>query len=278
MKVIKKINNNVAICIDKNNQELVVFGKGIGFKQMPYEIDDLSTIDRTYYGIDPSYLNLLNFIPEPVFQLTARIVDLAKNKIDYNLNPNITFTLADHLNFAIERYRKKINLKYPLQSSVERLYPVEMEIGKIALQLIEQEMKIKLPGGEASSIAMHFINAQSAFLNESHSTNNEQIIDDIVKIIEDFFHIQINTEDFNYMRFVTHIKTLLNKKGEDIEAADEYKKTYDSMKKQFSKFSRCVDKIKEYFMKHHDWNLNEEELLYLILHVSRLCTRERLNN
>ncbi|AET57030.1 beta-glucoside operon antiterminator [Paenibacillus terrae HPL-003] len=274
MKVVKKINNNVAICIDNNNQELVVFGKGIGFKPMPYELDDLSLIDRTFYGVDPRYLNLFNFVPESIFQLTARIVDLAKNKIEYNLNPNITFTLADHINFAIERAQKKVNIKSPLQSSVERLYPLETEIGKAAVQLIEKEMKIALPSGEASSIAVHFINAQSAF-NAKKAKYNEQTMDDIIRIIEDHFQIEINTEDFNYIRFVTHLKTLLTKKGEQLEATDEYKITYEELKKQFSEFSNCVDKIKQYFIEQHNWKLNEEESLYLILHVSRLCNRER---
>ena len=34
MKVVKKINNNVAICLDSNNCELVAFGKGIGFPKI----------------------------------------------------------------------------------------------------------------------------------------------------------------------------------------------------------------------------------------------------
>ena len=59
MKVIKKINNNVAICLD-NNTELIAFGKGIGFKQMPYELADLSVVTRTYYGVDRKYFDLLN--------------------------------------------------------------------------------------------------------------------------------------------------------------------------------------------------------------------------
>ena len=32
MRAIKKINNNVAICADSNNKELIAFGKGIGFR------------------------------------------------------------------------------------------------------------------------------------------------------------------------------------------------------------------------------------------------------
>ena len=46
MRVIKKINNNVALCLDNNNHELIAFGKGIGFPKIPYELDDLNKIDR----------------------------------------------------------------------------------------------------------------------------------------------------------------------------------------------------------------------------------------
>ena len=33
MKAVRKINNNVAICIDNNHKELIAFGKGIGFQR-----------------------------------------------------------------------------------------------------------------------------------------------------------------------------------------------------------------------------------------------------
>ena len=44
MKVIKKINNNVAICLDNNGKELIAFGNGIGFPKVPYEIHYLNKI------------------------------------------------------------------------------------------------------------------------------------------------------------------------------------------------------------------------------------------
>ena len=34
MKVIKNINNNVAICVDDNGHEVVAMGKGIGFSKL----------------------------------------------------------------------------------------------------------------------------------------------------------------------------------------------------------------------------------------------------
>ena len=56
MQVIKKINNNFAICVDGEGNELIAFGKGIGFPKVPYEIEDLSVINRTFYDIDQKYL------------------------------------------------------------------------------------------------------------------------------------------------------------------------------------------------------------------------------
>ena len=93
MKVIKKINNNVAIGLDGNNREVVIFGRGIGFGEMPYELKDLSKIDRTYYDIDRRYYGLLAEIPDKTFFLVTKLLDIAKTRIKGRLNPNLVFVL-----------------------------------------------------------------------------------------------------------------------------------------------------------------------------------------
>lgn len=40
----------------------------------------------------------------------------------------------------------------------------------------------------------------------------------------------------------------------------------------------CVLHIKEYLIEALDWTLSEEELLYLMLHINRLCSREDCNH
>lgn len=47
MELFKKINNNVALARDAKGREMVVFGKGIGFPAMPYELTDLSLVQRS---------------------------------------------------------------------------------------------------------------------------------------------------------------------------------------------------------------------------------------
>lgn len=107
MRVTKKINNNVAICQDGNGQELIALRKGIGFPKTPYELTDLSKIDMTFYRVSPQTITLLQEIPSDVINVSTKIVELAQQKLQNNLSPNIVFSLADHINFAIERAKKK---------------------------------------------------------------------------------------------------------------------------------------------------------------------------
>ncbi len=160
MKVIKNINNNVSLCLDSNNNEVVAFGKGIGFTKPPYEVD-LDKIQRTYYGIDPTYINMINDIPEDILDISDKIINYARMKLENPVSSNIVITLADHINFAIQRYKENMNIKLPIVHDIEYLFDTEMEIGEYALTLIRKTLKVFLPKEEAAYIALHIINAES---------------------------------------------------------------------------------------------------------------------
>ena len=152
MKVVKCINNNVAICLDDDNNELVAFGKGIGFKKPPFEID-VAVIQKTYYGIDENYVHMINEIPEEILLLSEEIIKYAEYELDYIFSPNIIFTLADHINFSIVRCKEKLNITLPIVQDIKFLYEKEYAIGTYALFLIEKKLNIKLPLEEASFIS-----------------------------------------------------------------------------------------------------------------------------
>lgn len=277
MKVIKKINNNVAVCLDNDGHELIAFGKGIGFPKTPYELTDLSKIWRTYYGINPSYLGLLNDIPEEVFKLSIKIVDFAKMKIENQINSNIIFTLADHINFAIERYKKGLDLKMPFVYDIQHLYEKEMQIGELAVELINKEMDLRLSKDEAVSIALHFINAENMQRNANDEQDEKKIINDITELIEKDFEMSVDRESFNYSRFVTHLQYLMKRKETNTSITSTNQKLFDSMKKEFADTYRCVIHIQGYLKNQLNWNPSNEELLYLMLHINRLCSREDCN-
>lgn len=276
MKVIKKINNNVAICLDSNNCELVAFGKGIGFPKMPYELQDLSLIDRTFYDLDSNIISLFNEIPESVMQVAVEIVDKAKGYLHTSLSDSFVFTLADHLHFTIQRCQEGMIIENPLSYELQYLYEKEMELAKWSRRLIYRRLFVRLPVEEEANIAMHFINAQATAKKKDEESDLTRIIDDITSIIEQELNLLIDRDDFNYSRFIMHLQYLLKRKDEKIIIQTSNLKMFQQMKKEFQDVYHCVLKIKDYFEKTLNWQLNDEELLYLMLHVNRFYNREGL--
>ena len=158
MKVIKAINTNAAICVDDDNNELVALGKGIGFPKCPYELNDLSVIQRTFYDVDRANYDLISELPDDVLRIAADLVDMYMMKSD-DVSSNLVFTLADHLAFAIKRVKENMSLDYPLRYDVQHLYETEYKLGKYAVDRIKKELKVYLPKEEAGNIAIHFINS-----------------------------------------------------------------------------------------------------------------------
>lgn len=127
MKAIKKINNNVVICTDSNNNELIAVGKGVGFGTFPREIS-LSDIERTFYDLDEAHLLVMKDLPDDVVLFAGKIIDMAKNTLDAEFSANVVLSLADHIAFAIERCRNNIKVKMPLAYDIEQYYPMECKI------------------------------------------------------------------------------------------------------------------------------------------------------
>lgn len=273
MRVIKKINNNAAICLDDSNRELVAIGTGVGFPECPYEITDLNVIQRTYYNVDSMYYGLLNSIPENIINVTVKIVDSFQATAEGPVSPNLMFTLADHIHFAIERFQKHIRIDTPLQYDIQHLYEKEYRLGLEALKTIRNDLKIRLPRGEASNIAMHFINAGAVSTGYGHGYV-DSVIADVTEIVGEATGIFIDKSTFDYSRFVTHVQYLLKRVQNKKLVSSKNQKMFESIRNQYPDTYNCVLRIRDYFSEELDMELNEEELLYLILHVNRLCVRE----
>lgn len=271
MRITKKINNNVALGVDPKGKEVVIFGKGIGFHEIPYELKDLSLISKTFYDIDPSYLELLSEIPEDIFNVSSKIVDYARSKVGCELNPSLAFMLADHINFAVIRLKKSIDITNPLTNDIKYLYKTEMEIGYKALDIIEEDLQIRFPKGEAASIALHIINAEGMQNDMNNTIKVTKIFKEITKTVEESFDFKIDQDSIDYSRFVIHLKYFVQRVKEPKEkVSDSTKLLLESIKAQFPDTYGCFQKIDSYFKNTLKWKYNEEDQLYLLVHLNRI--------
>lgn len=271
MKVVKNINNNVSLCLDSQGREVIAFGKGIGFKKPPYEVP-LNKIQRTFYDIDSNYLSVIAQLDEDIIDVSEEIINYANLKLENQYSANAIFTLADHIQFAMKRKNEHIHIKLPLYYEVLSLYPAEMEVGIYAISLIEKHFQIQLPKEEAVSITFHLVDYRNKIINISRN-NEETTIEKCTNMIENMMNIKVNKKEFNYSRYVSHLYYLLDRINEERSISSDNQKMFYILKEEFPKTYDCALKI----AKECHWNLNEEELMYLILHINRLCAHGDCN-
>lgn len=92
-----------------------MFGKGVGFKYMPYDITPTDEVQRIFFDVSRGMAGTLAGLSDNVLLAASDIVDLAKMELECKLNPNLVVALADHIQFAIERRREGIDVQNSLQ-------------------------------------------------------------------------------------------------------------------------------------------------------------------
>lgn len=277
MKIIKKINNNVALALDAKQRELVVFGKGIGFPAMPYELQDLSGVQRTFYDVDRRYFELLRDVPEAIILAADDIADIAREELDCTLNSNLTYALADHLNFAIQRSREGLNVPTPLAYDIRHLYPQEYAIAKEGLHQLCQTLQVSLPETEIVSIAMHIITAENE-VGDMHSTIlTAKVISEITALVEDRLSTKLDKDSFSYSRFAMHLRYLVQRMmhGKPLSSDNSMDAMFMTMRKEYPEIYSCVLEIDLFLRDTYGWTCSREEQLYLIMHIHRVCVERQ---
>lgn len=275
MKVVRKLNNNVAVCVDDNGEQLVAFSKGIGFPKTPYELTDLSKITMTFYNLDIRYFQMLKEISPRIFDVSTEIVKVATKRLDGMLNPNLLFTMADHISFAIQRYENSAGEQFLFSYDVEQLYPKETMVGRLALDLIHLRLGVELPESEITSIAMHLVNSKSVTVKTYQvQQSDEYLIQSIASIFEQEVDVTINKKSFDYHRFEMHLRYLLKRMREPQESrSGDIGNLFYTMKEDEPEIYFSAKRMSDFLEEALKKKNSDEEIFYLMLYIKRIKCR-----
>ena len=274
MKLLRKINNNAAVAQDKRGREMVVLGRGVGFHPMPYELTDLSVVYRTFYDVDPQYYEMLSSLPEEALMAAADIAEQAEIALQAELNPNLPFTLADHIAFAQEREKQGIRLATPLHYDVQHLYPQEYELGLQAMETVRLRTGTALPRAEAVNIALHIVNAELEGSDLSSTLAAVEVLDEVTVLVERELGIALDRESYNYARFAMHIQFLVRRLSSGKVMEQGSGKMLSEMSAEYPATYRCAQAVAKEIEQRHGWHCSSDEVLYLMLHIYRVQNRQ----
>lgn len=271
----KVINNNIISAYEKSGAEVIVMGRGIGFKKKQGEVvpaDQISKIFRIKSRtLTEQFKELLANMPLERVRILDEIISHAKDHLKLKLNQSIYVTLTDHINFAIERVSQGIEPQNALLWEIKRFYPQEFQLGIYALELIHDRLGILLPEDEAGFIALHFVNAEYG-TDIRDAVKFPDQMQAIVDIVERDLGILLDESSLHYERFMTHIKFLIQRIYRKELLSSEDRELSLLMQRKYPREYQCSVKVAEYIMQATGSRLSEEEIMYLSVHIRRVST------
>ncbi|WP_156855236.1 PRD domain-containing protein [Oceanobacillus sp. AG] len=278
-KIKKVLNSSVVLAENEHEKEHILLGKGIGYGQKSGNIIKEHQADQMFIPIENTkvkeFLGLLDAIPPLFIDLTQQIVNHAEKKLNTKLNSSIYFTLMDHLNFAVERYNKGINITNRVYWEIKNYYPEEFDIGEYALKIMNDKFDIELPIEEAANIAFHLINAHG--MESKDSMKTAKMIGIIVNLVRYILNINIDKENIHYIRFITHVKFFVERYFADQMLENDDNILFEQIANLYPEAMNGAFKIKEYIYQLYEKNIPNDELTYLAVHIHRLLSYDQLS-
>ncbi|MCI7222485.1 MAG: PRD domain-containing protein [Erysipelotrichaceae bacterium] len=278
MKVVRVFNNNAVLVENEANEEMVLIGKGIAFAKKTGDLINEELIQKKFV-FENSQLNeklakLFNEVPVKYIELTLDIVEMAGKELNTKFNSNIYIALADHIAYAVERCSNNETIKNALLWEIKKFYPNEFAAAMKALEMIRYETNIEMTEDEAGFIALHFVNGQSEGELMAQTVAVTKIVEDILHIVEYHFHFKIDETSLNYIRFVTHIQYFARRlfAKEVIDDGDDI--LFEQIKNRYQDSYNCSLKVKKYIGSNYHIDISNDELVYFILHINRVCNRK----
>lgn len=279
MIVEKVLNNNVVVSIDPTTKkEVILMGSGIAFNKKPGQLIDNKKIEKTFIVDNENLGNkikkLINQIPEGIFEITDEIVTYAIVELNIELDKQIYISLADHIAFAIKRYKRGITIKNELLSEIRRIHKDEYNVSLWAVDYINKKVHIKLPEDEAGFIALHFVNAGYKETT-TKSIASTKIIKDVLNIIKYHFSMELDENDLNYDRLLTHLKYFAKRIMNNNQNNSTDSNFVKMIENTYPESYKCAIKIGDYILKNNNYYVNDEERVYLTMHIQRVVTVTR---
>lgn len=269
----KLINNNIVFSTDAAGDEIILFGKAIGFGKKRGDTVPAEQVLRVFHattGQERKFLtNLVEDIDSVYIDLATEITALFEQELKVKVNDILLISLSDHISNAVFNKKEGIDVPLDILPQIIGIYPQEYGIARRGLDLIEKRVGVRLTPDEAGYIVLHYINCQGkAYRGDGKYRLLFQ--KKMVENVEDYYHVTLNRSSLYYHRFLTHLSFLAARihDGEMSDSPDSL--VYDLLIEKYPDLEGCIRRCDETIRNNFSVAINSEEKGYLALHIANM--------
>lgn len=124
-----------------------------------------------------------------------------------------------------------------------------------------------------TNIVLHLINGEMENSDMHATLEMTRVIRDVTELIEKNLHIVLDTTGFNYSRFVMHLRYLLQRMQQGTQENNGMSSVMRQLIREYPDIYCCTMKVASYLSDYFHQECNEDEKLYLFVHINRLKER-----
>lgn len=278
MKQIAKrvYNNNVVLSENASGEEIILVGKGLAFGLNKGDLINTDKIEKKFElkkEVNHKFQELIQDVSMEEILICDDVINYIKKTSNKEIDDSIYVTLTDHIVNMIDRLRQGIDFDSAALLNIKSLYKDEYKIALGAIDILRAKLNMNIDESEANFIALHMVNAE---LNSNMMQMYEitTIMEGILAVVENEFDIDKEDNQF-YGRFITHcrffVQRIVNREYLEKDPST-YEPMFQVMKSLYVDQLNCVNKIVEYIERKYDYTVEDDEKMYLLLHLVKLTS------
>ena len=194
MKIFKVINNNIVITLDQNNQEIILMGRGLGFKQRPGNNIDENLIEKRFSlsssdNEESSVSQLLSNISLEDIKKGIQEFKLTKNRMDI-LEKNHKTIIDGTYNASVDSMKSSIDVLANYKKRKVAILADMLELGDYSQQLHEEvgnyvatkEIDVLICIGKEAKYM--YQKAKEKMKNVYYFTSNQEVIEQLDQFLK----------------------------------------------------------------------------------------------
>ena len=198
----------------------------------------------------------------------SSLIDLTVHKLD----DGVIVRLADHIHYSVIKSQKNISTPNLMLNEIRQFYPKEYDIGRQAIQLVDQRFQSNLDENEAGFVTFHIVSSES---QEGPVDFHEmlEVLKMIITTIEDYFQLHLDTTTFDYSRLVTHLKFFIQRmllQGRQTNQSLQGDSLYEMLVAQYPQINQFLNHMNARLLLDYNYELTDSDRMYLIIHLARL--------
>lgn len=273
-RIKKVLNHNTVIAIsERENQECLIMGKGIGFGKKVSERVETRPEDRVYslkeYTERGDAKEIVQSVAPEFLEVTNEVLNEAE-KIFGRIDRNVLFPLADHIAFAVQRIQNHEQISNPLTEDIRVLFHMEYKAAEKIRPLLMTRMGIRIDDDEVGYVALHI---HSAIDDEkvSQAMQMARAVRECISLVEQTVGKSIDVASLSYNRLMNHIRYMVARamSGEKLKV-----NMNDYMKIKFPEAFQMAESVCRKVGHSLGCELEEVEIGYLAMHIERVASDE----